>query len=269
MHGNTNRRNMSGAFIGPKVDQTQKICHFKVVRELVMMLGGMCCPNLWCGKISISSMMIWQDYHGPRTSSGKLNRTHASSLDIPKPRATAGGVLQHSINLFEKLLEANKPMSFKFGITHDPAIRWHNSTFGYKVSRERFQHLIAIYAASNPHGPAFLEAALIDRFGSFLLAQSYDMHAWFSSMAHGYVMFFWKCWFAILIYTFPQLRLAGVQKWTSGWRFFERCWLWTLLYICCLYVLERTKHAGKKPWHAKRCVKEIKRYPLMPRACNV
>ena len=52
--------------------------------------------------------------------------------------------------------------------------------------------MIAIYAASNPHGPAFLEAALIDRFGSFLLAQSYDMHAWFSSMAHGYVMFFLK-----------------------------------------------------------------------------
>ena len=83
MHGNTNRRNMSGAFIGPKVDQTQKICHFKVVRELVMMLGGMCCPNLWCGKISISSMMIWQDYHGPRTSSGKLNRTHASLWIFP------------------------------------------------------------------------------------------------------------------------------------------------------------------------------------------
>lgn len=148
----------------------------------------------------LSQSMVWKDIYLqhddlaglPRSQDvfRKIEQDPCLSLDIPKPRATAGGVLQHSINLFEKLLEANKPMSFKFGITHDPAIRWHNSTFGYKVSRERFQHLIAIYAASNPHGPAFLEAALIDRFGSFLLAQSYDMHAWFSSMAHGYVMFF-------------------------------------------------------------------------------
>ena len=111
----------------------------------------------------------------------KIEKDPYLSLDIPKPGATAGVVLQHSINLFQKLLEANKPMSFKFGITHDPAIRWHNSTFGYKVSKERFQHLIAIYAASNPHGPAFLEAALIDRFGSFLLAQSHDTYLVFLS----------------------------------------------------------------------------------------
>ena len=121
----------------------------------------------------------------------KIEMDPCLSLDLPRPKATAGGVLQHSINLFQRLLEANKPMSFKFGITHDPAIRWHNPTFGYKGSKERFQHLIAIYAASNPHGPAFLEAALIDRFGSFLPAQSHDTHAfWFSFMAHGHVMLF-------------------------------------------------------------------------------
>ena len=121
---------------------------------------------------------------------GKIENESHMSFTLPKAGATAGHVLDHACRAFESLHGKLAPMTWKFGITHDPAIRWHNSTFGYKVSRERFQHLIAIYAASNPHGPAFLEAALIDRFGSFLLAQSYDMHAWFSSMAHGYVMFF-------------------------------------------------------------------------------
>lgn len=61
-------------------------------------------------------------------------------------------------------------MTFKFGITHDPCVRWHNTKFGYKYSKDPFQQMLVVYAASNPHGPAFLEAALIDRFGSFLVA---------------------------------------------------------------------------------------------------
>ena len=96
------------------------------------------------------------------------------SVKLPKPGATAGVVLQHAVNLFENLLEKNKPMTFKFGITHDPCVRWHNSVFGYKYSKDPFEKMIVIYAASNPHGPAFLEAALIDRFSSFLV-MSFDI----------------------------------------------------------------------------------------------
>ena len=91
-------------------------------------------------------------------------------LRLPRPNATAGLVLQHGARIFEQLMEANKPMSFKFGITHDPSMRYHNRTFGYKYSKERLQKMTVIYAASNPHGPGFLEAALIQRYESFLVS---------------------------------------------------------------------------------------------------
>ena len=61
-------------------------------------------------------------------------------------------------------------MTFKFGITHDAYVRWHNRGWGYKYSKDRFEKMVVVYAAANPHGPAFLEAALIDRFGGFLVA---------------------------------------------------------------------------------------------------
>lgn len=92
------------------------------------------------------------------------------SMNLPRPNANAGAVLDHAIKVFEGLLEKNKPMTFKVGITHDAWIRWHNRTFGYKHSKDKFGHLVVVYAAANPYGPSFLEAALIDRFRSFLLA---------------------------------------------------------------------------------------------------
>ena len=92
------------------------------------------------------------------------------SLRLPKPGSTAGTVLKHCSQVFENLLEKNKPMTYKFGISHDPCLRWHNSRFGYKYGRDKFECMTIIYTASNGHGPAFLEAALIDRYGSFLIA---------------------------------------------------------------------------------------------------
>ena len=101
----------------------------------------------------------------------KIERDVNLSLQLPRAGSTPGRVLQHSVSLFEALLSKHQPMTFKFGITHDAAVRWHNTKFGYKYSKDPFSHMIIIYAAANPHGPAFLEAMLIDRFGSFLFAK--------------------------------------------------------------------------------------------------
>ena len=98
----------------------------------------------------------------------KIEMDPSLHLSLPKPGSTAGRVLQHAVQEFERLLNRHKPMTCKFGITHDAAVRWHNATFGYKHSIDRFQGMLVLYGASNPHGPAFLEAALIDRFGSVL-----------------------------------------------------------------------------------------------------
>ena len=42
--------------------------------------------------------------------------------------------------------------------------------YGYQHSKDRFDRLHVVYAASNPYSPAMLEAALIDRFKSNLVA---------------------------------------------------------------------------------------------------
>lgn len=91
-------------------------------------------------------------------------------LQLPRTGCTAGRVLQHCVHTFESLVAKHKPLTFKFGITHDASVRWHNSTFGYKFSKDPFDEMIILYAAGNPHGPSFLEAMLIDRFGGFLFA---------------------------------------------------------------------------------------------------
>ena len=98
----------------------------------------------------------------------KIECDHSLSLMLPKPGVTPGRVLEHCVEVFEKLHARMKPMTFKFGFTHDAAVRWHNSVFGYKFSKDPFDYMLIIYGAGNPHGPAFLEAALIDRFGSSL-----------------------------------------------------------------------------------------------------
>ena len=102
----------------------------------------------------------------------KIEMDPALSLNLPRVAATAGRVLQHSVELFDKLHAKLKPMTFKFGITHDAAVRWHNAAFGYKHGKDKYDHMLVFYAASNCHGPAFLEAALIDRFGSSLFAST-------------------------------------------------------------------------------------------------
>lgn len=100
----------------------------------------------------------------------KIEKDPILSLRLPRPDATAGKVLEHACCTFERLLSDNKPMTFKFGITHDAAKRWHNSVFGYRYSKDKFDFMMILFAASNPHGPSFLEAALIQQYKSFLIA---------------------------------------------------------------------------------------------------
>ena len=92
------------------------------------------------------------------------------SYNLPQPGCTAGKVLQHAVATFTRLHERYRPMTFKFGITHCAAFRWHNPCFGYKHSRDTYDRMHVFYATSNPYGPAFLEAALIDRFQSSAIA---------------------------------------------------------------------------------------------------
>ena len=97
----------------------------------------------------------------------KIHGHPALTLMLPKPSATAGRVLEHAAERFTQMLRRNEPCTFKFGITVDPSDRWENYS---KYSLDRFDYMIILYAAAQPYGPAFLEAALISRFASFLFA---------------------------------------------------------------------------------------------------
>lgn len=97
------------------------------------------------------------------------NEDHIT-YSLPKPGATAGRVLAHAAAAFESLHRKHSPMTFKFGITHDAVFRWFHKPYGYQHTVERFNRMHIVYASSHPVGPAFLEAALIDKFGSYPVA---------------------------------------------------------------------------------------------------
>ena len=88
------------------------------------------------------------------------------SYDLPKPGATAGRILAHASKVFERLQGKHCPMTFKFGFTHCPRFRWCHRPWGYQHAIEKFEAMVICFAAPDPVGPAFLEAALIDKFGS-------------------------------------------------------------------------------------------------------
>ena len=110
--------------------------------------------------------------HLPRSNDvfTKIDRDPILSYGLPPPKSTAGKVLEHASAVFTSLLRKYQPMTFKFGITHCAYTRWYNKRFGYKYSCDRFDRMHVLFASSNPHGPAFLEACLIDKFGSNLTA---------------------------------------------------------------------------------------------------
>ena len=86
----------------------------------------------------------------------KIEGNPSLTLMLPKPAATAGRVLEHAAERFTQMLRRNEPCTFKFGITVDPSDRWENYS---KYSLDRFDNMIVLYAAAQPYGPAFLEAA--------------------------------------------------------------------------------------------------------------
>ena len=160
-------------------------CHSSSCQLTIFALGGRRTSS-WkkTRGYVLNHLPVWKDLfllhdelkHLPRSLDvfRKVEGNPALSLQLPKPGVTAGRVLEHAAQVFTKLHDRNHPMTFKFGITMDAAVRWQ---YYDKCSKDRFDYMVIIYGASNPHGPAFLEAALIDRFQSFPVALCFSLHA--------------------------------------------------------------------------------------------
>ena len=66
------------------------------------------------------------------------------------------------------LFKKEEPLIFKIGFTHDPVSRWTSPVYGYTLDldRNKWTHMIVFYYSKERFGPAMLEAALIEKFGS-------------------------------------------------------------------------------------------------------
>lgn len=117
------------------------------------------------------------------------------SLSLPPSGVTAGRVLEHACTVFQKHHSKLSPMTFKFGFTHSPCFRWHSKLFGYKDCVDKFQHMTILFAAANPHAPAFLEAALIREFGSAMALVQGMGHdgPWYSQKCSAYHLWYLFC----------------------------------------------------------------------------
>lgn len=115
-------------------------------------------------------------------------RKHTSMLETPSPKlerflaecaaapcisvnlcdlnASAGVALRHAIRTLEHLFQKQEPLIFKIGFTHSPVWRWSNNIYGYCKDKANWSNMIVFYCAEEPHGPAMMEAALIEKYGS-------------------------------------------------------------------------------------------------------
>ena len=91
-------------------------------------------------------------------------------FQLPALDATSGVILRHCSTLLEKMFESQSPVIWKIGFTHCPVWRWGNSLYGYSTSRERWSHMIIMYVTNEPFSASMLEAALIDKYSSILVA---------------------------------------------------------------------------------------------------
>lgn len=93
---------------------------------------------------------------------------------LPKRGAIAGQVLKHVHSTLQRHLKREEPAMYKVGFTHDAVWRFRNKLYGYAMAPEQWQGMVVVYISHEPCGPAFLEAAMIQRCLGFLAC----MYAW-------------------------------------------------------------------------------------------
>ena len=101
---------------------------------------------------------------------------------LPKNGALAGEVVTHAFKILDKKLAVAAPMVYKIGFTHCPVARFFNPKFGYHHDpHQKWEKMIVVFASHEAVGPAFLEAALIQRYKGRLV-----------NSTEGFLIF-WSC----------------------------------------------------------------------------
>ena len=123
------------------------------------------------GRVSSKKAKLsWVDHKDiknlPRASEvfSLIEKDPSLSYSLPAVGSTGGRVLQHAHSVYERIHRENFPMISKFGITHCAHFRMHNAIYGYRGGRDKFEHLMVLFASTERVGPAFLESALIHSY---------------------------------------------------------------------------------------------------------
>jgi hypothetical protein len=131
-------------------------------------------PAVGCGVMTSDEPMICgvqtnccklvQTIDGNKPLDDRITSGDTSFLEyqLPPANATAGKVLLHAKSIVNKLFAKHYPMIFKIGYSHNPVFRWNNELYGYKFSRDKWTNMVVLFESAEVHGPAFLEACLID-----------------------------------------------------------------------------------------------------------
>lgn len=119
---------------------------------------------------------------------GKIESDTYIDYDLPRKGSNAGQVLRHAKAVVQKVIESQRPCTYKIGWTHDPHFRFHNNVYGYKYDRNGWQAMLVIFISHEAVGPAFLEATLIQNYMGTLIG----VHQHFRPYEYVYVnLFFW------------------------------------------------------------------------------
>ncbi len=85
-------------------------------------------------------------------------------FSLPRVGSSAGQIVKHAQGVIQRTLSQKQPATFKIGFSHDPYTRFYNRVYGYVHDKDRWEGLCVLYVATDPVGPSFLEAALIQLF---------------------------------------------------------------------------------------------------------
>ena len=93
-----------------------------------------------------------------------INADPTIDCRLPKKDALTGAVLTHAYATVDSILREQGPAVYKIGYTHCPSFRMSNRLYGYVHDRhQKWQQMVVVYCSDEPVGPAFLEAALINK----------------------------------------------------------------------------------------------------------
>lgn len=93
----------------------------------------------------------------------KIEADPLLSYKLPKPNALAGHVLKHVFSVLETHLKRHQPSTYKIGVTHCPTWRFYNDLYGYTREKQRWEGMTVLYISHESTGPAFAEAAAIQK----------------------------------------------------------------------------------------------------------